>query len=54
MNEFIQRAFLTFLGFVLGFLAYPLLFVPIGLWLFPEFMEWWIYTFAEYLRLWGF
>lgn len=39
--------------FVLGFAAYPLLFVPICIHFAPNFLEWWIYTYAEYLRMWG-
>ncbi len=39
-------------AFLLGFLAYPGLFVPLGNLLFPSFMEWWIYVYADYLRLW--
>lgn len=38
--------------FVLGFAAYPALFVPLGNILAPEFMEWWVFKYADYLRLW--
>lgn len=37
----------------LGFALYPLLFVPVAVKFFPAFLEWWIYTYAEYLRMWG-
>jgi hypothetical protein len=37
----------------LGFLVYPLLFVPIMVKLFPQVFEPYILIYAEYLRLWG-
>lgn len=40
--------------FFLGFMSYPLLFVPLAQIFAPGFMMWWIYTYAEYLRWWGF
>jgi cytochrome bd-type quinol oxidase subunit 2 len=42
------------LWFFLGFVAYPLLFVPVGMWFFPRIMDQWIHIYADYLRLWGF
>ena len=36
----------------LGFALYPALFVPVCLKFFPSFLEWWVVTYAEYLRLW--
>jgi len=42
------------LWFFLGILAYPFVFVPLGLWLCPGITERWIHIYAEYLRLWGF
>jgi hypothetical protein len=50
----VKTTFKFVLVFVLGFLAYPGLFVPIGAKFTPEAMNWWIKTYAEYLRLWGF
>jgi len=41
--------------FVLGFLAYPGLFVPLMLKFASEdAIETWLVMFAEYLRIWGF
>lgn len=38
---------------LLGFVLYPLVFVPLGIKLFPGFMDWWIQVYAHYLRLLG-
>jgi hypothetical protein len=43
----------TFLAVAVGFLLYPLLFVPLMVIFWPEALDWWIKTYAEYLRLWG-
>jgi len=42
------------LAFLLGFVAYPALFVPMmNLW-FPRALDVWVQWYAEYLRVWGF
>lgn len=46
MKKLIQRSGLVLLGFAL----YPLLFVPLCVKLFPAFLEWWVYVYADYLR----
>jgi len=43
------------LFFMGGFLFYPALFVPLSFIVAPRFTEWWILTYADYLRyVWGF
>lgn len=54
MNK-IEALTLSTILFVMGFLAYPLLFVPLGAKLFPEFMEELVLFYRIYLtHVWGF
>jgi hypothetical protein len=55
MKKFFEALVLSTLLFTMGFLAYPLLFVPLGALFFPEFMEKLVDVYAVYLRqVWGF
>jgi hypothetical protein len=53
-RPFLERTLKACMWLFLGFLIYPLLFVPILIKLFPqEVFESYILIYAEYLRLWG-
>jgi hypothetical protein len=53
-GERLKKAIKSFGLVALGFALYPMVFVPLGYVCCPSFMEWWIYRYADYLRLLGF
>jgi hypothetical protein len=55
MRKFFETLILSAILFIMGFLAYPLVFVPLGAKLFPEFMDELVALYRIYLtQLWGF
>jgi hypothetical protein len=50
-----MKLLLSFIGFVLGFLVYPLLFTPMMMAWAPDAVFFkWVELHMEYLKLWGF